>query len=280
MNLYYMLPCDHSNSACSRQTLIWTVFTQAPSVVFAGHDPWARLDKITTELLRLDTREHMLRLLYNLPSIFSPSFLPPLLTWSIILSLHRNTQTRCPSCTHTTTQTQIHTHANVNPYWHCTKWANVSTCQTLLSLPRAFWCPCDWPELIHTPVYMLTHTQISRFKHTVCFTCSGLSCLAGIISSYGAKGSKVTTAWQHKLHVSPFILVMRVSVLSKWHRDLFDQLFYPGVLFFSLYAHYKILCLHVIHCSLFFQLSSSLACIPASSFFFFPLSDSSLPQPS
>ena len=84
----------------------------------------------------------------------------PLLSSSLlsflILILRSNTQTNILIQTCTT--------ADMNAYWHGTKWAIINPCkpcQTLLSLAHTIWLHgCDWPVCIHTPVYTQTHTRM------------------------------------------------------------------------------------------------------------------------
>lgn len=88
-------------------------------------------------------------------------------------------------------------------------------------------------QCVSTPLctHKHTHTHISTFDHTVCFTCPTLSCLAGIISSSSAKGSKVTPAWQPEFHVLPLfcgcvsVSCQRDSVTSLIKLDLLESCF-------------------------------------------------------
>lgn len=65
-----------------------------------------------------------------------------------------------------------------------------------------------WLASVSTPVCTHTvhthaHTDPQARSNKPFALLPALSCLAGIISSYSAKGSKVTTVWQHKLHFLP-----------------------------------------------------------------------------
>lgn len=118
---------------------------------------------------------------------------------------------------------------------------------------------------VHTNTH--SHTHISTFKHSVCFTCPALSCLAGIISSYSAKGSKVTSAWQHEHHVLPLfggyvcLCVVNVTVWPLWSSSLSWS--FPSCVYIQYNIHSLYAALFPLSSSACQQLLSS-SCPPAS----------------
>ena len=124
-------------------------------------------------------------------------------------------------------------------------------------------------QRVSTPLCTHKHTHTPAHSNTMFALLPALRCLAGIISSYGAKGSKVTTAWQHSLHVLP-LLCSYVCVLSTWQRDLFDQVFSPGVFLHVYIAIHSLYILHCFHSPPLLAKTSYPASIPAPPFLLIP----------
>lgn len=165
----------------------------------------ATLNKMDVWLLSPGTRGHKFTicLVHHFPaSLSSPPFFLPSLPPSFC-SLH-NPQSAWQ-------RSNTHRHASTNAYRHDTRCANVNPChlrQDSISLAHTIRLRRrDWPARVPTPVYTWTHMHKNTHTHarsnTLCAVLPPLSCLAGIISSSSAKGSKVSTAWQCQLYGLP-----------------------------------------------------------------------------
>lgn len=97
-------------------------------------------------------------LMYHFRVNSSPLLSHILPSWSLILSLHSNTQTRSQ------TLIWIHTNTITNAYWHGTKWVNANPCQPCQAVIGSYDLT-SWPGLASVCPHPCGHPATQRSTH-------------------------------------------------------------------------------------------------------------------